>query len=113
MGADLLLVLTGVDGFLKENSKIDLFTEISKETENLATGPSGPGTGGMFTKINAAKLLLPFGIKTGIVNGEEKHAISQFFEKENIGTLVANESFPHRIPTTSEIQTHFFSLPSE
>lgn len=113
VGADLLLILTGVDGFLKENSKIDLFTEISKETENLATGPSGPGTGGMFTKINAAKLLLPYGIKTGIVNGEKKHAISQFFEKENIGTLVANESFPHRIPTASEIQTHFFSLPSE
>ncbi|MBM9547234.1 glutamate 5-kinase [Leptospira sp. 201903074] len=113
VGADLLLVLTGVDGFLIENSKIDLFTEITEETESLATGPSGPGTGGMFTKINAAKLLLPFGIKTGIVNGEKKHAISQFFEKENIGTLVANESFPHRIPTASEIQTHFFSLPSE
>lgn len=113
VGADLLLVLTGVDGFLKENSKIDLFTEITDETESLATGPSGPGTGGMFTKINAAKLLLPFGIKTGIVNGEKKHAISQFFERENLGTLIANSAFPHRIPNASEIQTHFFSFPSE
>ncbi|EMY61555.1 glutamate 5-kinase [Leptospira terpstrae] len=113
VGADLLLILTGVDGFLKENSKIDLFTEITKETENLATGPSGPGTGGMFTKINAAKLLLPYGIKTGIVNGEKKQAISQFFKTESIGTLVANPNFPHRIPNASEIQTHFFSFPSE
>ncbi|EOQ98149.1 putative glutamate 5-kinase [Leptospira wolbachii serovar Codice str. CDC] len=113
VGADLLLILTGVDGFLKEDSKIDLFTEITKETENLATGPSGPGTGGMFTKINAAKLLLPYGIKTGIVNGEKKHAISQFFSTDNFGTLIADSAVPHRIPTASEIQTHFFSLPSE
>lgn len=113
VGADLLLILTGVDGFLNGQEKIDLFTEISKETESLATGPSGPGTGGMFTKINAAKLLLPFGIKTGIVNGEKKHAIAQFFSRENFGTLVANSSFSHRIPTASEIQTHFFSFPTE
>ncbi|MCG6140781.1 glutamate 5-kinase [Leptospira mtsangambouensis] len=113
VGADLLLILTGVDGFLKEDFKIDLFTEITKDTESLATGPSGPGTGGMFTKINAAKLLLPYGIKTGIVNGEKKHAISQFFETENFGTLIANSAFPHRIPNASEIQTHFFSLTSE
>ncbi|TGK79659.1 glutamate 5-kinase [Leptospira bourretii] len=113
VGADLLLILTGVDGFLKENSKIDLFTEITKDTESLATGPSGPGTGGMFTKINAAKLLLPYGIKTGIVNGEKKHAISQFFETENFGTLVANRSLAHRVPSASEIQTHFFSFQAE
>lgn len=113
VGADLLLILTGVDGFLKENAKIDLFTEITRETESLATGPSGPGTGGMFTKINAAKLLLPYGIKTGIVNGEKKHAISQFFETESFGTLIADSAFPHRIPNASEIQSHFFSLPSE
>lgn len=113
VGADLLLILTGVDGFLNGTNKIDLFTEITKETESLATGPSGPGTGGMFTKINAAKLLLPFGIKTGIVNGEKSHAIGHFFSSETFGTLIANENFPHRIPTASEIQTHFFSYPSE
>ncbi|XDD44832.1 glutamate 5-kinase [Leptospira sp. WS39.C2] len=113
VGADLLLILTGVDGFLKGNEKIDLFTEITKETETLATGPSGPGTGGMFTKINAAKLLLPYGIKTGIVNGEKKHAIGQFFSRETFGTLIANGEFQHRIPTASEIQTHFFTFPTE
>ncbi|TGM62329.1 glutamate 5-kinase [Leptospira meyeri] len=113
VGADLLLILTGVDGFLNGKEKIDLFTEITKDTEALATGPSGPGTGGMFTKINAAKLLLPYGIKTGIVNGEKKHAISQFFETENFGTLIANHSLPHRVPNASEIQTHFFSFQAE
>ncbi|ABZ94231.1 glutamate 5-kinase [Leptospira biflexa] len=113
VGADLLLILTGVDGFLNGSEKIDLFTEITKETESLATGPSGPGTGGMFTKINAAKLLLPFGIKTGIANGETKHAINQFFSRESFGTLVANGSFPHRIPSASEIQSHFFSYQVE
>ncbi|GBF42030.1 gamma-glutamyl kinase [Leptospira ellinghausenii] len=113
VGADLLLILTGVDGFLEGNRKIDLFTEISKKTESLATGPSGPGTGGMFTKINAAKLLLPFGIKTGIVNGEKKHAIGQFFTNESFGTLIANDGFSHRTPTASEIQSHFFSFPTE
>lgn len=113
VGADLLLILTGVDGFLKGNSKIDLFTEITEDTEKLATGPSGPGTGGMFTKINAAKLLLPYGIKTGIVNGEKKHAISQFFDMETFGTLVADESSLHRTPNASEIQSHFFSFPTE
>ncbi|MDF3820060.1 glutamate 5-kinase [Leptospira sp. 96542] len=113
VGADLLLILTGVDGFLMGDKKLDLITEVTKEIESLATGPSGPGTGGMFTKIKAAKLLLPFGIKTGIVNGENKHAISNFFTKENFGTLVANDLIPLNTPSTKEIKDHFFSIGSE
>ncbi|MCZ8342970.1 MAG: glutamate 5-kinase [Leptospira sp.] len=107
VGADLLLILTGVDGFLDEGNKIDHFSSIDGITEQKATGPSGPGTGGMYTKIKSAKLLLDFGIKTGIVNGEIKHIIRKFFENETIGTLVANTTKKIN-PSTKQIQTHFF-----
>lgn len=109
VGADLLLILTGVDGYLKMDQKIDYFSEITEEIESLATGPSGPGTGGMFTKIKSAKLLLNFGIKTGIVNGETKHIIRKFFEDDTIGTLVAQNK-EKQIPTTKEIQKYFFEI---
>ncbi|TGN08366.1 glutamate 5-kinase [Leptospira ilyithenensis] len=113
VGADLLLILTGVDGFLAEEKKISLIEDISPSLEAHAKGPSGPGTGGMATKLKAAKLLLPYGIYTGIVNGEEKNVISRFFQDENFGTLVANSALQHRSPNEKEIQDQFLSISKE
>ncbi|TGN18635.1 glutamate 5-kinase [Leptospira idonii] len=113
VGADLLMILTGVDGFLIEGKKQSLLEEIGEKEESFATGPSGPGTGGMATKLKAAKLLLPFGIITGILNGEIKSSVSRFFQEEDFGTLVANENHSRKTPTEREIQNQFFAITKE
>jgi glutamate 5-kinase len=113
VGADLLLILTGVDGFLVDGKKIDLLQQITEAQEIHATGPSGPGTGGMATKLKAAKLLLPNGIYTGIINGEIKNAISRFFTDPNFGSLIANHDIPHQLLDEREIQDRFFSMNKE
>ncbi|EMI61184.1 glutamate 5-kinase [Leptospira noguchii] len=87
--ADLLIILTGVDGFLKEEKVVPFLEKISKEDLGLAGGPSGPGTGGMFTKLKSAGLLSEAGIPTAILNGKKMYVIREFLEKNSIGTLVA------------------------
>lgn len=87
--ADLLIILTGVEGFLKEEKVVPFLEKISKEDLGLAGGPSGPGTGGMFTKLKSAGLLSEAGIPTAILNGKKMHVIREFLEKNLIGTLVA------------------------
>lgn len=69
--ADLLIILTGVEGFLKEEKVVPFLEKISKEDLGLAGGPSGPGTGGMFTKLKSAGLLSEAGIPTAILNGKK------------------------------------------
>ncbi|MCZ8156165.1 MAG: glutamate 5-kinase [Leptospira sp.] len=113
VGADLLLILTGVDGFLVNGNKVDLLEDITPTNESFATGPSGPGTGGMATKLRAAKLILPNGILTGIINGESKSPISQFFQNPAFGTLIGNLKNPHKTMGASEIQNRFFSITKE
>lgn len=106
--ADLLIILTGVDGFLVSDRCVSLLTEITPENEKAAKGPSGPGTGGMITKLKSAKLLLPFGIVTAILNGETSHSIKRLFSGENIGTLIAGSKDKERNVPLPKIASHFF-----
>jgi glutamate 5-kinase len=62
IGADLLILLTDVDGFYMKNEEgipylVDEIREIDREVESAAGHPSTQlGTGGMITKIQAAKI---------------------------------------------------------
>lgn len=78
MDADLLVILSDVDGLYTENPRanpsatlIPLIPEITGEIE-LRAGGSGSfeGTGGMATKIRAAKKVGEHGVPTLILNGE-------------------------------------------
>jgi glutamate 5-kinase len=77
--ADLLVILSDVDGLFSEDPRrntsatlIPLVTEITKDVERRA-GVSGSfeGTGGMATKIQAAKKVAEYGVPTLILNGEK------------------------------------------
>jgi glutamate 5-kinase len=93
--ADLLLVLTDRDGLFEKDPEryknaalIKLVEEINSETEKLAKGSTGKlGTGGMLSKVNAAKKTSIFGIPTIIVNGRKKGIINKVFTGEDVGTL--------------------------
>jgi glutamate 5-kinase len=94
--ADLLIILSDVSGLLKDlndpKSVINVVEEVNLEIENLANGKSGKlGTGGMNSKIKAAKISLSAGIPMIIASSHEKNVIIRAIDslvsnKFNIGT---------------------------
>jgi glutamate 5-kinase len=71
ISADLLVILSDVDGLLDENKNlVRLVPEITNDIRSLAN-PSNKNTsvGGMITKIDAAKIAVDSGIPCVIANG--------------------------------------------
>lgn len=93
--ADLVIILSDIDGLYTANPQtnpdaelVPLVTEITPEIEASAGGVgSARGTGGMTTKIQAAKASTSSGINLVIASGTEKNAIPRILAGENIGTL--------------------------
>lgn len=93
--ADLVIILSDIDGLYTANPQthpeaklVPVVTEITPEVEASAGGAgSTRGTGGMATKIQAAKAAVSSGIDLVICSGTEKNAISRILQGENIGTL--------------------------
>jgi len=93
--ADLLLILSDVDGLYTSDPRsdpdaklIDLVTEITPQIEKIAGKSSTiEGTGGMFSKVQAAKKASAMGVATAIINGKKIGMIRRFFEYKNVGTL--------------------------
>jgi len=95
--AEVLIILSDIDGLYNGNPKIDAgakliheVKEITPEIEQMAGGAGTKlGTGGMFTKIQAAKLAAKHGIKMLIVNGKEIGNLRRALNGEEIGTIFA------------------------
>jgi len=93
--ADLLIMLTDTEGLFTANPKKDpgarlvpFVPEITPEVEALAGGAgSSLGTGGMATKIQAAKFATSFGIPVVIASGLEPGKIARILRGEQEGTL--------------------------
>lgn len=93
--ADLVIILSDIDGLYTANPQthpdaklVPVVHEITPEVEASAGGAgSTRGTGGMATKIQAAKAAVSSGIDLIICSGTEKNAISRILQGENIGTL--------------------------
>jgi glutamate 5-kinase len=108
IGADLLVILTGVDGFLVNGEVIPLVGKIDDEVLKHATGPSGPGTGGMLTKLRAGKILQSFGIPTAICNGNDSTILRRLFSGNLPGTMVLPETRSEKIEPTPEKLKRYF-----
>jgi glutamate 5-kinase len=93
VGADLLVLLTDVDGLYMDNDEglsyvVSEIKEITRDVENAAGHPSTQlGTGGMITKIQAARVCIDTGIHMAIVNGRKDGLIQKIIDGEEIGTL--------------------------
>lgn len=75
VGADLLVILTDVDGLFTANPKKDKSAQLIREVtevsavESMASGAGSLlGTGGMVTKLRAAKIASRFGIGMLLLN---------------------------------------------
>jgi len=87
-GADCLILLSDVDGLYSKNPKIDKSAKLLKEIKNIderiekiATRSVGKyGTGGMKTKIDAAKICQLSGCHMVIANGLVNRPIKNILE---------------------------------
>lgn len=92
--ADHLVILSDIDGLYpadprknKDAKKISLVPKITPEIESMAEGiGSALGSGGMITKINAAKLAGAARIAMQIADGREPRTLEKIVDGEEIGT---------------------------
>lgn len=95
IGADLLILLSDIDGLFTDDPNvnpdakfIDVVPEIDDTILNMAKGSqSSVGTGGMSAKISAATIATYSGADMVIANSKDISVIEQIIEGETIGTL--------------------------
>lgn len=94
LDADLLIILSDINGLYDDNPKnnpdaklIKSVPEVNDEIMALASGVSDGGRGGMETKLKAARLVTRFGGKVLIANGKEPFIIKRIFKGEDLGTM--------------------------
>lgn len=92
--ADLLILLSDVDGFVKADLGTDkqqiikIVREIAPEIKNLAFGTKRESSsGGMITKLAAAEIAASSGIPLIIANGKKDDILLKVLDGEDIGTL--------------------------
>lgn len=93
--ADLVILLTDLDGYYtadpNKNMEAELIPEIYAITPEIEAAAGGRGsalaTGGMETKIMAAKIAMQAGIPLIIANGMKKGTLQAILKGEQIGTL--------------------------
>lgn len=95
ISADLLIILSDVDGLYdknpgknKECRLISVVEDIDDTILSYADGKgSNRGTGGMITKLAAARIATEAGVNMVIANGQDPAIILDILKGENIGTL--------------------------
>jgi glutamate 5-kinase len=92
--ADFLVLLTDTDGFYEVdprlNPKAKIISDIKKWDEEYfkraTSSKTLVGTGGMITKIQAAKNMMRSGIPMAIVNGNTKDILTRLITGEKVGS---------------------------
>ncbi|MEA3428815.1 MAG: glutamate 5-kinase [Thermodesulfobacteriota bacterium] len=95
MDADILINLTDIDGLYNKDPRsnpdaelIPVVSIIKKSIEKLAGDiPGALGTGGMITKINAAKKVTGVGIPMVIADGAKPDILKKIFSGKEYGTF--------------------------
>ena len=96
IGADLLILLSDIDGLYSDDPRknpnakfIGLVEEITPDLLAMgkATSGSDVGTGGMSAKLAAARIATDSGSDMIIANGENVEIIQELMEREEKGTL--------------------------
>lgn len=92
--SDLFIVLTDIDGLYTADPRRDpnaqLISEVTEITEEMLQGAGGQGsslgTGGMATKLSAAKIAMDAGVDMIIVNGVSPEIIYDAVDGRSVGT---------------------------
>lgn len=95
IGADLLILLSDIDGLFTDDPNknpdakfIELVPQIDDNFKKMAKGSASEvGTGGMAAKIAAAAIATDAGADMVIANSEDLDVITKIIDGENVGTL--------------------------
>ena len=95
MDADILVNLTDIDGLYTKDPRtspdadfIPLVSTITEDIKKIAGDiPGALGTGGMLSKINAAKKVTAAGIPMIIANGGKPDVLKKLFSGKDVGTF--------------------------
>ena len=94
--ADALLLLSDIDGLYTDDPRtnpdvkyIEVVEELTDERMNMGKASTGSsvGTGGMTTKLQAAKIASSTGVDMVIANSKDIKVIHRILSGQNIGTL--------------------------
>jgi glutamate 5-kinase len=103
--ADLLILLSDVDGVYTADPRRDSSAKhvphiagLNEEVESWAGRASGAGmgSGGMRTKLAAAKIAQSFGCATIIASGHEEHPLAQLEQGDARATVIDAKGSPAR-----------------
>lgn len=102
--ADLLILLTDIDGLFNKNPKrhddavlLNTVEEITPTIESYGGSPTSmKGVGGMRTKIAAAKICNMAGCYMVIANSNVDNSITRILAGETIGTLFLANQYVHK-----------------
>lgn len=95
-GADMLILLSDIDGLFTDDPNvnpdaqfIDVVEELDRHFLEMGKGSSGSkvGTGGMATKLAAAQIAAAAGTDMVIANGNDFHVIHKIMQGRKHGTL--------------------------
>jgi glutamate 5-kinase len=96
IGADLLIILTDIDGLCDSDPRVNpharcipLVEEIDAEMDGIVgETKSETSVGGMISKIQAARKASRFGIPTVVARGTKEGVLHQILRGKEIGTLI-------------------------
>ena len=100
IGADLLILLSDIDGLFTDDPHknpdaklIEVVEKMDSDILGMAKSTTGSdvGTGGMATKLTAAKIATLSGTDMIIANGADFHIIHKIMEGRNYGTLFVGD----------------------
>ena len=97
--ADIIINLSDIDGLYdsdpRKNPNATLISRVEEITDEVVSYAGGAGsergTGGMLTKINAAKIATENGIPMIILNGENPRILYDILDGKHVGTYFAKK----------------------
>lgn len=100
VNADLVVLLSDIDGLYTADPRVDedaeLLDSVSKMSEEIERGAGGvgsrSGSGGMITKIAAARVLMKAGIPMVICEGHRRNAVTDAVHGQQVGTTFFDET---------------------
>jgi glutamate 5-kinase len=96
--ADLVIILTTVDGLYSSNPEkpesklIPVVEKITPEIRNATEGKSRLGRGGMKTTLEAAEIAMRSGVPLMIANSRRSNVLFDILDGKNVGTLFMPDS---------------------
>jgi len=86
--ADMLVILSVVDGLLDEaGQRIEIVQDVLDARALVLAEKSRLGTGGMDTKLEAARLVTDAGEVAVVANGRDEKVLIRLLDAQNVGTV--------------------------